>query len=240
MLSPETETETPTPPIDKPVVATPVDFSKAAITKRQIQDEILLLLEQAIQDEINQATDQMENQLQEVAKRLQNITSNIIGRKPLAERILEDYPTPIALSYRRFKESIDQILAESVSHYTKKVNYSKDLFIGVLSHDLRNPLGAISMSAQLMMRVGQLNDRSTRLAKQISESAARTLEIVNDLLDVTRARFGNGLPVMRAPMNMGFVSRQLIDEMRLAFPNRKITLDVSGELRGEWDKARIG
>jgi signal transduction histidine kinase len=60
------------------------------------------------------------------------------------------------LDLTRFNESIDQVLAESVSHYTKKVNYSKDLFIGILSHDLRNPLGAISMSAKLMMRVGSL------------------------------------------------------------------------------------
>jgi len=144
------------------------------------------------------------------------------------------------LDLTRFNESIDQVLAESVSHYTNKVNYSKDLFIGILSHDLRNPLSAISMSAQLMMRVGQLNDKSTMLAKQITESVARTFDIVNDLLDVTRARFGSGLPVMRVPMDMGFVSRQLIDEMRLAFPNRKINLDFSGELKGEWDKARIG
>jgi signal transduction histidine kinase len=126
----------------------------------------------------------------------------------------------------RFNESIDQVLAESISHYTKKVNYSKDLFIGILSHDLRNPLGAISMSAQLLLNVGQLNDRSTMFVKQISESAVRALEIVNDLLDVTRARFGSGLPVMRAPMDMGFISKQLIDEMRLAFPSRQINLTV--------------
>jgi signal transduction histidine kinase len=144
------------------------------------------------------------------------------------------------LDVTRFNEAIDQALAESVSHYTKEVNYSKDLFIGVLSHDLRNPLGAISIAAQLMLRGEQLSDKSTKLAKQISESAARTLEIVNDLLDVTRARFGSGLPIMRAPIDMSFVSRQLIDEMRLAFPNRKINLDFSGELKGEWDKARIG
>lgn len=140
----------------------------------------------------------------------------------------------------RFNESIDQVLAESVSHYTKKVNHSKDLFIGILSHDLRSPLGAISMSAHLMLNIGELNGRSTMLAKQISDSAARTIEIVNDLLDVTRARFGSGLPVIRAPMDMGYVSRQLVDEMRLAFPSRTINLNVAGDLNGEWDKARIG
>src|SRR6202044_3565628 len=51
----------------------------------------------------------------------------------------------------RFNESIDQELAESVSHFTQKVGYSKDLFIGILSHDLRSPLNVIAMSAQLML-----------------------------------------------------------------------------------------
>jgi K+-sensing histidine kinase KdpD len=140
----------------------------------------------------------------------------------------------------RFNESIDQVLAESVSHYTKKVNHSKDLFIGILSHDLRNPLSAISGSAHLMLNIGDLNPRSTMLANQISESTERITEIVNDLLDVTRARFGSGLPIIRAPMDMDFVSKQLIDEMRIAFPKRTIKLDVTGELKGEWDRARIG
>jgi signal transduction histidine kinase len=140
----------------------------------------------------------------------------------------------------RFNEAIDQVLAESVSYYTKEVNYSKDLFIGILSHDLRNPLGAISGSAHLLLNIGGLNPRSTMLATQISESTERILEIVNDLLDVTRARFGSGLPVIRAPMDMGFVSKQLIEEMRIAFPQRTLKLDITGDLKGEWDKARIG
>ena len=41
-------------------------------------------------------------------------------------------------------------------------------------------------------------------------------------------------------MDMGFVSRQLVAEMRAANPNRTITLEVSGDMNGEWDRARIG
>jgi len=146
----------------------------------------------------------------------------------------------------RFNESIDQELAESVSHYTKKVSYSKDLLIGILSHDLRSPLNVISMSAQLMLNMGTpdkqqtLNERQTMLTTQIYESASRITVIVDDLLDVTRARFGSGLPVVRAPMDMGFVSRQLVDEMRVAYPTRIMTLEISGDTKGVWDKARIG
>jgi len=140
----------------------------------------------------------------------------------------------------RFNESIDQELAESVSHYTQKVSYSKDLFMGILSHDLRNPLNVISMSAQMLLGMGAVNERQTILTKQICESTSRITQIVNDLLDVTRARFGSGLPVIRAPMDMGFVSRQLVHEMQAAYPARTILLETSGDLQGEWDKARIG
>jgi len=144
------------------------------------------------------------------------------------------------LDLTRFNESIDQELAESVSHYTQKVSYSKDLFIGILSHDLRSPLGAISMSAQLLLNIGALNARETMLASQIFESTTRVTKIVDDLLDVTHARFGSGLPVLRAPMDFGFVSRQLVGEMRAANPSRAIMLELSGDVKGEWDKARIG
>lgn len=146
----------------------------------------------------------------------------------------------------RFNESIDQELAESITHYAHKVSYSKDLFMGILGHDLRTPLNVISMSAELMLNIGALNERRTlnqrqiMLTTQIFESASRITTIVNDLLDVSRARFGYGLPVIRAPMDMGFVSRQLVNEMRAAYPKRSISLNVSGDVKGDWDKARIG
>jgi signal transduction histidine kinase len=140
----------------------------------------------------------------------------------------------------RFNESIDQELAESVSLYTQKVSYSKDLFMGILSHELRSPLHVISMSAQLQLHAETSKERQNMLASQISESASRVTQLVNDLLDVTRARFGSGLPVLRSPMDMGLVGKQLVDEMRAAHPARTILLDVSGDLEGKWDKARIG
>jgi signal transduction histidine kinase len=41
-------------------------------------------------------------------------------------------------------------------------------------------------------------------------------------------------------MDMGFVARQMVEEMRAAHPTRTITIDVIGDMKGEWDKARIG
>lgn len=140
----------------------------------------------------------------------------------------------------RFNESIDQQLTEAISHYTKKLDYSKDVFLGILSHDLRNPLGAILMSSQLTLRLGPLNEKQTMLVSQIAESTARATEIVNHLVDLTRTRLGSGLPVVKETMDMGFISQQMVDETRAMHHERIITLETSGTLQGKWDKARIG
>lgn len=142
----------------------------------------------------------------------------------------------------RFNESIDQQMTEAISHYTKKLNHSKNLFLGILSHDLRNPLGAARMSADLVLKIGaaNLNERQTMLVSQVVESADRATEILTYLLDLTRARFGSGLPITREHMDMGFVSRQIVDEMRIMHPDCAITLEISGDMEGEWDKPRIG
>lgn len=146
----------------------------------------------------------------------------------------------------RFNESIDQELAESVSHYTKKSNFSKDLFMGVLGHDIGAPLNAISMCAQLLLNIGSigmpqtLSEGQRMLASQIFESASRISKIVSDLLEAARARFGAGLPIIRSPMDMAFIGRKLVDEMRVAHPKHSILFAISGDAKGEWDKARIG
>ena len=140
----------------------------------------------------------------------------------------------------RFNEAIDQQLAESVNYYTRKVTQSKDMVVGILSHDLRSPIQAISLSAELLLHMGALNARQRMLIGKQIESAERMGSLITSLLDVTRARFSNGLPVVRTMMDMGFVAQQITDEIRLVHPQRAIALNLSGALTGEWDKARIG
>ena len=140
----------------------------------------------------------------------------------------------------RFNESIDQELAESVNFYTDKVARSRELLVAMLSHDLRSPLQGISLAIQLSLNMGQLNERQSMLSNKVLESTDRMGALINDLLDVTRARFGAGLPVVRAMMNMGTVAEQIVDEVRVVHPRRTIELCMAGFLVGEWDKARIG
>ena len=144
------------------------------------------------------------------------------------------------LDLTKFHEAIDQALTELICHYSEKLDHSKDLFLGILGHDLRNPLTAILASAELALEIGTLNERQTKLLSQIINSTLRSNEIINHILDLTRARFGSGLPVIRVAMDFGFVARQMIDEMRAAHPMREFVITILGDTKGEWDKARIG
>lgn len=52
----------------------------------------------------------------------------------------------------RFDEAVDQALTESVAHYSAGLARTRDLFVGILAHDLRTPLGAVTISAEYLLR----------------------------------------------------------------------------------------
>jgi len=149
-------------------------------------------------------------------------------------------PVPVDIAdLTRFNESLDQILTESIHQYSTKMVASKDLLIGILSQDLSPTLNSVTVAAGLTLRIGRLHERQMTLVSEIIDNAARATEMVAHLLDLTRARLGSGLPVVREPVDMGYVSKKVVDEMRTLHPRRDFTLEVSGNLDGNWDKARV-
>jgi signal transduction histidine kinase len=139
----------------------------------------------------------------------------------------------------RFNESIDESLAKAVSSYTKRVDQARDMFLAILSHDLRNPLNSIAVSAALLPQIGSPDAESIGCATQISTNAQVMARMISDLLDYTRTRLGAGMPVAPAPMEMGSLCKELINEFRSAHPNRVIRFESDGDLHGEWDTDRL-
>jgi signal transduction histidine kinase len=147
----------------------------------------------------------------------------------------------------RFNESIDQSLSKAVSSYTRRVDQARDLFLAILSHDLRNPLNSIAMSAQLLPQQGELNAESSQTASQIGISAAVMARMISDLLDYTRTRLGAGMPVSPAPIDLGSLCRAIYEEYRTAHPARVIRFHAhgdsgdgrAGDFTGEWDADRL-
>jgi signal transduction histidine kinase len=139
----------------------------------------------------------------------------------------------------RFNEAIDQALAESITRYTQDLDQSKELFLAILGHDLRNPLDAIRMSSSFMLETQELKEPHLTLISRIASSATRMNHLVGDLLDFTRSRLGGGIPIVRADMNMGKAVHDVVDEIKAAHPRRTIQVDARGTLQGEWDCARM-
>jgi signal transduction histidine kinase len=155
------------------------------------------------------------------------------------KQLTEPAPVDIA-DLIRFNESLDQILTETVAHYSMKLNESKNLFLGILKEDLSESLGLLATAAGLTLRLGRLHERQSMLVSEMGERAIRATQTVAHLRDLTRARLGSGLPVIRQSMDIGFVTKKLADEMRSAHPRREFDVAISGNLEGDWDKARVG
>jgi signal transduction histidine kinase len=139
----------------------------------------------------------------------------------------------------RFNEAIDQALAESITRYTLDLDHSKEMFLAILGHDLRTPLGAVMMSSQFMLETGDLEEPHLSLTKRIARSSKRMNGMVGDLLDFTRSRLGSGVPIVRAPMDLGKIASQAVEEMTAAEPDSVLEFKASGDLTGNWDCARL-
>ncbi|MBD1550533.1 sensor histidine kinase [Pseudomonas typographi] len=139
----------------------------------------------------------------------------------------------------RFNEAIDQALTESLASYTSAVQASRNIFLGILAHDLRTPLSAILLGADVLLRTDDLGARATKIASRIYASVKRAAHIVGDLLDFTRSQLGPGIPVKRAHIDMSPVCERIVDEVRTVYPEAIILLNPLEPVEGEFDGARL-
>ncbi|HEY7370608.1 MAG TPA: hybrid sensor histidine kinase/response regulator [Polyangia bacterium] len=115
----------------------------------------------------------------------------------------------------------------------------KDTNIGILAHDLRNPLTAITTGADMLARLPDASDKARRIAERINRSARRMTALIRDILDYTQGRLGGGLRLKREPTDLGALSHSVVDEVRAGYPTACIEVDTAGRLTGHWDPARI-
>jgi len=139
----------------------------------------------------------------------------------------------------RFNESIDQSLAKAVTSYTKRIDQARDMFLAILSHDLRNPLSAIAMSAHVLPMVSENKAEILECGLRIARSASVMQRMISDLLDYTRTRLGAGMPVKPAILDLAEVGHELIEEFRAAHPDLRIGFHAHGDLTGLWDSDRV-
>ena len=101
--------------------------------------------------------------------------------------------------------------------------------MAVLAHDLRNPLNAISLGAAALAGGQDQAGAVPRVAKRIVCSAERMRKLIEQVLDLTRARAMGGIPVERRPVQLVPLVEAVVDEVRVAHPTRAIDVVSRGD-----------
>ena len=145
---------------------------------------------------------------------------------------------PRVVDVVRFNESIDQALAESIGLFSAHVTRSRNLLLGMLSHDLRSPLQTIQQTARALQRY-HANADVDHAAELLVRSGARMQKLLNDQVDFNRIELGLGIGVSPRPVDLGAVCAEELEQIRAAYAERPLELEVTGDCRGAWDAGRI-
>jgi PAS domain S-box-containing protein len=121
---------------------------------------------------------------------------------------------------------------------TRRTEFEQHL-LGIVSHDLRNPLNAVVLSAGLLRRRQDLDDRAMKTVVRIQSASERAARMISDLLDFTQARLGGGIRIVRQPTSLVELTGPVLDEMEVGHPGREIRATFDGDLSGEWDGDRL-
>ena len=89
----------------------------------------------------------------------------------------------------------------------------KDEFLAMLSHELRNPLGAIASAARLLEMIGAMDERAIRANQVVMRQTKHLTRIVDDLLDVSRITVGH-IVLQRVALDLRELAEQTIESLR--------------------------
>ena len=138
----------------------------------------------------------------------------------------------------RFDESLDQSLARGVASYSRRIDESRQMFLAILSHDLRNPLSTIRTAAYLVSMDNA--DRATADAvSMINRSTDEMMKLISDLIDFSSSGLGRAMPLHREPVDLEVLCSEVVDSFRATHPERKLGIESDGGVDGEWDAGRI-
>jgi signal transduction histidine kinase len=139
----------------------------------------------------------------------------------------------------RFNETIDQAIAEIIRRYADRAERYSDVFLGVLTHEVRNPLNIIKLSGQLLQEA-PLQDSQSRSVGRILRAVGTVDGLMNDLAILVRSRMRVPLPLTRAAADLGEICEQALEDVEASQSELDVELEKTGDLRGNWDRERLG
>jgi hypothetical protein len=141
---------------------------------------------------------------------------------------------------RRFEQSQSDLKSSQADLLDERTSSElREQFIGVLGHDLRNPLASIEAGVRILLKT-QDSERALEIIPMIQKSVIRMAGLVDNLMDFTRGRLGGGLTIKQADEPLGPIIEQVIDELKLAWPDVVIEASIDLDEPIYCDRSKIG
>ena len=122
----------------------------------------------------------------------------------------------------------------SMTRYAETERAREQLF-AMLGHDLRDPLNAISMAANVL----QLGGDPKNLGQRISASSKRMGRMVGQILDMSRIEGGRGLGMTRTVTDLHLLVVDIVDECRTGYPAIRYLVDAESHVLVNADGDRL-
>lgn len=139
----------------------------------------------------------------------------------------------------RFHEAVDQALHQSTNAYLDRLGDARELLQGVLAHDLRDSLAAITITVDILRDELPSEGSSHEHIERIRIASARMHRMIDDLLDFARARLGGGLQIEKSAADLGDICETVLEHVRVLAPATPVDLGKDGDLTGSWDASRL-
>ena len=148
----------------------------------------------------------------------------------------DKYEQELLLSRKRLEAHVAEV--ERLQAETKDRALFAEQMIGIVSHDLRNPLSAVHTGIQVLYRHAP-TDNQMRVLSRMAQSVERANRMVADLLDFTVARVGKGIAINTRRVDLHEVVAQSVAELALAFPERTLRHETLGDGECSVDPDRV-
>jgi signal transduction histidine kinase len=142
----------------------------------------------------------------------------------------------------RLNETIDDSIRRAVDAFIGERDRAHDIFVAILAHDLRGALQSIASAAELMMLRPCDDAMVSRSGCRIVSTVRRMSDLIATLLDFARIQLAGGIPVQRTQLDVRTVLQDVVEEVMLANPTRRIESKVTqahGNFSGYFDGTRV-
>ena len=140
----------------------------------------------------------------------------------------------------RFNETIDQAIAEIVRRYADRSERYSDVFLGILTHEVRNFLNIIRLSGETLKAGGTPPEMQSASTTRILRGVGSIDRLMNDLSVLVRSRMRIQLPLTKTDADLGAICEQTLEEVKASHRNTDFELETIGDVSGTWDRERLG